>query len=231
MVYTNIIPEFANQYLAAPIINNKQSRHKNESTPYFFTMPSKTMLGAVLKRAHTHFIEADDRRDLSAAIDYAHRKSPHFFLSISTLTAYHAPVAQKLTAALQQRFGLPQSFFMEAETCLQEALLNAVIHGNLGIDSRFQSLSGFERFCELVETRLRKPPYCHRRVQVAFWKRAGNFELHVSDEGDGFRFLSGVPENGLPHGRGLAIVREMASNVYVGDDQRTLCMFFSEVTS
>ncbi|NBX03590.1 MAG: ATP-binding protein [Alphaproteobacteria bacterium] len=192
-------------------------------SPYFFSEPTKKTLACFRSPHHSVFIETKNETSLPPAL----LNMPDFFVLLLTPSTYHLPVAQKLSAALMKRFLLPHEMMIPLETCLQEALLNAVIHGNLAVDSRFQTLSGFESFCSLIETRLAKAPYCNRRITISAWCDTGHLTLCVADEGDGFRFHKGLPEDGMPHGRGMYLIRSLASDVWIGDDRRSLFMTFT----
>ena len=99
--------------------------------------------------------------------------------------------ANALTDALEQA-GLPESLTFDVRLALQEALVNAVEHGN-----------------RLDET---------KRVHVTCDKTDDAVTLVVRDEGDGFD-PGGVPDPTLPenilreHGRGLFLMRRLCDEV------------------
>jgi anti-sigma regulatory factor (Ser/Thr protein kinase) len=66
-----------------------------------------------------------------------------------------------------------------------EALCNAVMHGNLEVDSALRRAdpSEFER---LLHQRRTQPPYSNRRVQVKAVERRDRVEYTIRDEGPGF---------------------------------------------
>jgi anti-sigma regulatory factor (Ser/Thr protein kinase) len=68
---------------------------------------------------------------------------------------------------------------------LEEALANALYHGNLGIGSELRE-TAIDDYWELVEQRRKTPPYCERRihVRVSLCRDKGTFTIR--DEGEGF---------------------------------------------
>ena len=68
---------------------------------------------------------------------------------------------------------------------MDEALANAVYHGNLEMNSDLREKSGKE-FHTVVEQRRREPPYCDRRVLVEAAISSGRAYFTITDEGKGF---------------------------------------------
>lgn len=98
-----------------------------------------------------------------------------------------------------------------AALALHEAILNAIIHGNLGIPSTLkeEDRGAFER---AVEERRGDPAYGSRKVGVRFHGDRASAEYIVEDEGTGFDYReladANDPEMMLrASGRGLVIIR------------------------
>jgi DNA-binding response OmpR family regulator len=93
---------------------------------------------------------------------------------------------------------------------LQELLVNAVEHGNLGITYKEKStlLKGNQWLAE-VERRLQLPVYQNRSVKVEIHRQDGAVQFTISDQGDGFawqNYLEMSPERAFDlHGRGIAM--------------------------
>lgn len=95
---------------------------------------------------------------------------------------------------------------------IQEALLNAWIHGNLEIASSTKQ-EGFEVYDRLIDERRRTAPFGDRTITVRseFTRTLGKIE--IQDEGPGFD-VSTVPDPTLPEnvsrpsGRGLFLMRQ-----------------------
>lgn len=95
-----------------------------------------------------------------------------------------------------------------------ELLINAVEHGNLGVDGREKRellLSG--RLHGELERRLTQVPWARRQATVTLGVECGAVHLVVEDEGEGFDFktvLASTPDLTAPHGRGIFLARAMS---------------------
>jgi anti-sigma regulatory factor (Ser/Thr protein kinase) len=100
---------------------------------------------------------------------------------------------------------------------LEEALTNAMYHGNLGVDSELKA-SGDSLFVRVAEERRTQPPYRDRRIHVLARITTNEATISVRDEGDGFD-PSKLPDPTdpanleLPSGRGLLLIRSFMDEV------------------
>lgn len=112
--------------------------------------------------------------------------------------------------------------FGEAErtrigVALEEALLNALVHGNLEVGSelRLQNNGAYEK---LIALRREKDPYCDRKLTIKARLTPEEAQFIIRDEGPGFD-VAAVPdptilENvGKPSGRGLLLMRAFLDEV------------------
>jgi CheY-like chemotaxis protein len=100
---------------------------------------------------------------------------------------------------------------------LEEALLNAVYHGNLEISSKLKE-DGEEPFHALARVRRSQEPYASRRVRVLSRVTQQQGTFVIADDGPGFDVSSlpdpTDPENLLlPSGRGLLLMRTFMDSV------------------
>lgn len=104
-----------------------------------------------------------------------------------------------------------------AGVALEEALLNAMIHGNLEIDAAVRD-RGYRVFEAAVEERRRKSPYRERRIRVELRLGCDEASIRVADEGPGFDARS-LPDPLSPdnvvrsRGRGLLLMRSFMDEV------------------
>jgi CheY-like chemotaxis protein len=98
---------------------------------------------------------------------------------------------------------------------LQELLINAVEHGNLGMTYREKSdllLAG--AWEEELERRLGLPEYRLRQVEVVYARRPDQISFVIRDQGKGFDcsdYLDFSPERAFDlHGRGIAMARKLS---------------------
>ncbi|QEG20169.1 ATP-binding response regulator [Mariniblastus fucicola] len=100
---------------------------------------------------------------------------------------------------------------------LDEALVNAMHHGNLEVDSTMRE--GDEtNYYELIRVRQGKPPWNDRKVRVEFEFSDQHICIQVSDEGSGFDPAT-IPDPRTPEnlhrvcGRGLFLIRNFMDQV------------------
>src|ERR1022692_381541 len=94
---------------------------------------------------------------------------PDFAWSLTTEATYRNDFAGMVTSALHRRFRIHDSVKMNIETCLREALINAVVHGNLCLECRIESREDFESHYAAIEERIGKAPYKSRRINLTIW--------------------------------------------------------------
>ncbi|MDZ4685879.1 MAG: response regulator [Planctomycetaceae bacterium] len=100
---------------------------------------------------------------------------------------------------------------MRIGVALEEALVNAIIHGNLEVTSELRGEDD-EAYRRLVAERSSAEPYRSRRVKVMAALDANRALIVIRDEGRGFD-VAGLPDPTLPenlpraHGRGLLLIR------------------------
>lgn len=121
-----------------------------------------------------------------------------------------------------QDFGVQFGVFTERDrtrvgVALEEALLNAIVHGNLEVSSKLRDLDDGS-FEKLVALRIGKSPYKDRRVEVLANFSPEMAEFSIRDEGPGFD-VSKLPDPTDPenmaraHGRGVLLMRTFMDEV------------------
>ncbi len=98
---------------------------------------------------------------------------------------------------------------------LNELLVNAVEHGNLGITYEQKSrLKQNDTWLEEIQRRLADSAYKDRMVEISFQRRNGSVTITITDNGDGFewhKYLEFDPERAFDsHGRGIALSKLMS---------------------
>lgn len=152
------------------------------------------------------------------------------FLSLSTATAFNADLTNLLCMACRQRMDLSEERLSDIETAVEEALSNAMVHGNLDIASVLRNdPADFEQYCELVNQRLTTPSYALRRIEVlATWSQT-RIDVEVHDEGRGYDIANfkALPQLEAKCGRGFSLIRDIASTVTIAEHGRSLTMSFA----
>lgn len=101
---------------------------------------------------------------------------------------------------------------------LEEALRNAIHHGNLELGSELREAEDEQEFQRVIEQRRRLPPYKDRKVQVEISISQDGARFLVRDEGPGFD-PSKLPDPRDPDrinnvcGRGVLLMRALMDDV------------------
>ena len=119
---------------------------------------------------------------------------------------------------LQQLGVCDQSGVMQVATALDEALVNAMIHGNLEISSELRVVESGKAYSDLIAQRQQEDPFCNRRVTVSVKATCDEAEFSIRDEGPGFD-VNSVPDPTNPEnlatisGRGLYLINAFMDSV------------------
>lgn len=110
---------------------------------------------------------------------------------------------------------------MHLRLCLEEALSNAIIHGNLEVSSELRDRDD-DSYQQLIKQRSQSVPYRNRRVTVEIDLNRYRAEFVIRDEGPGFDVSSLpdplIPENlQKPSGRGITLMHAFLSEVQYND--------------
>lgn len=171
---------------------------------YYLTKPFLAeVLLAIVEAA---FAQAFQHRDLVENVRRAER--PLAFLRAGTFEFKTLEDARLLAFYLARACPDPERVVQG----LQELLVNAVEHGNLGINYEEKgALLQSGQWLDEVERRLAMPLYRQRQVNVEFERRQGCVQFTIRDEGAGFawhNYLDFAPERAFDlHGRGIALAQ------------------------
>lgn len=174
---------------------------------YYLTKPlDPQLLLAVVEAALN---QDRDFKDMHTAIQEA-EQSLHFIDS-GIFSCRTLEEARLLAKSLAHACPQPE----RVVTGLQELLVNAVEHGNLGITYRDKTRLLLEgRWQEEVARRQEDSCLGRKRVRVALERSQEQVSLTIEDEGDGFDwqdYLEFSPQRAFdPHGRGIAMARLMS---------------------
>lgn len=110
---------------------------------------------------------------------------------------------------------------VRVSVAIEEALVNAIVHGNLEIPSELRE-RGDDAYETGIATRRGQPPYQERRVHVWAALTDEKATVVIRDEGPGFDPADVPdptdPENlAKPHGRGLLLMRAFMDEVTYND--------------
>ena len=100
-----------------------------------------------------------------------------------------------------------------------EALVNALEHGNLDMDSSLKGdfIIGQDTYAALLHSRLEDPDFASRRVNVLVSTTPERYEVTITDDGPGFDLqkITKMADDSLTKqcGRGLAMIRMVMDEV------------------
>jgi DNA-binding response OmpR family regulator len=107
---------------------------------------------------------------------------------------------------------------MQVAMALDEAILNAIVHGNLEVQSSLREIDGGKPYFELIAQRKSESPYKDRQVTVSLEADNGKATFVVRDEGPGFDVASLLSETDHENlegfgGRGLLMIDAFMNEV------------------
>jgi anti-sigma regulatory factor (Ser/Thr protein kinase) len=146
--------------------------------------------------------------------------------SFSAATVYSIDSAALICDALTARGVLSPVRRSDVELSLHETISNAVVHGNLGLESnRKGDALHFAEFAQELQTRMRLP-VAKLRVDISISWDSEFLDITVADKGKGYdeSKLPADIDPFAPAGRGLSIIRSLtlAMNVTHGGRVTTL---------
>lgn len=153
-------------------------------------------------------------------------KTGKLCFSLATNTAYQIDSAALICDALAARGVLSPMRRPDVELSLHECISNAVVHGNLGLQSNMKGdVSNFAKFAQELQAKMKAPEASRRVDIIAGWDHEF-LDISVMDKGSGYDETK-LPANldpFAPAGRGLAIIRSLtlAMNVTHGGRVTTL---------
>jgi CheY-like chemotaxis protein len=137
-------------------------------------------------------------------------------------------LSRHLQSLLADSWGLDRTDRMRTGTALEEALLNAMYHGNLEISSELKE-KDHQAFYALAEDRRNSVPWANRKIHVSVRMNPKDVTFTIRDEGNGFD--PGTlpdptdPENlARPFGRGVMLMRAFMDDVTYNDIGNEVCL-------
>ncbi|MGD0105316.1 MAG: ATP-binding protein [Rhodopila sp.] len=137
-------------------------------------------------------------------------------MTVTAQSVYRHPVAKVFAQALRIRLDLSPDIHERVLTALQETMINAMLHGNLGLDSDLRNdLKGLAASHDVIAARLASGNRSRSLIRVqATWTRS-RLRVVVRDSGDGFERdeLPSIDPARLGSGRGLMILEALCDHV------------------
>ncbi|VAX24783.1 hypothetical protein MNBD_NITROSPINAE02-211 [hydrothermal vent metagenome] len=179
----------------------------------------------IIGRLTSTFDKADKAEMMATAFKYVTYGESKLVLPtdpelIPAVSVYLGELMQSSSETLKRR---------TIELALDEALSNAIYHGNMEISSSLKE-DDFEKFGEEAMRRMGEEPYRSRRVVVRYEFNRRGAKFIIKDEGAGFdwkKYLSKADSDGdMVHGRGLMIIRALASKLQFNESGNQVTITF-----
>jgi len=176
--------------------------------------------------------------DIIEKIDYLQtdKLEQAFISQFCEITAtYSIPSKTKniksLIPALQNHYqllcALNKQEIHRIASCLFEAVNNAIVYGNLGLNPRLKTES-LEKFWEKVKEKESIPELAEKKVTIKGTFSSNLLKFSVEDDGPGFDYKTlpdiTEPNAAVPGGRGLFIVRAFMDEVSWNEKGNSITM-------
>lgn len=175
-----------------------------------------------------HMLREELARTLQDVLDVSHRERCHTRmlehmtdLQCRFVLGHDRSLIPPLVNYFQQhvgRFGLcGEAEITRVGIALDEALVNALYHGNLELDSKLREEES-DTYYQLAEQRMRLPPYNQRRIFIQGRLTPASAEFVIKDEGPGFDPAT-LPDPTDPanlgnvSGRGVLLMRTFMDDI------------------
>ena len=138
-------------------------------------------------------------------------------------------ILARLEAPLVELGIVTEATRMHIGIALDEALRNAMIHGNLEVPSSLRDESCGQAYIDLIQARLKDEQYASRRVFVSLTANPEQAVFVITDQGPGFD-VNSLPDPTDPEnweavsGRGLLLIRSFMDEVQHNDAGNQITM-------
>ncbi len=147
------------------------------------------------------------------------------YISFTTIAVNRRDLASELLAVIDQRRRLTRGNRDNIELALHEALSNAVLHGNLQLESLSGlSVDALERFSDNLTRRITDPDFANRRIDVICDLNGDAVTIDVVDQGSGF--LPKPRPEPQASGRGFELIGASCQSFRLLEGGRRLSMRF-----
>ena len=214
-----------------PLLALDAGQFTSDYNPYFFCYADAPHFSHVLTKPNRIFVEVSTRAGYANSLQWLRDKAPDFGLAITSEMAHSSDISHHITACLHYRFGLHRLTFGDVQTCLQEAIANSLIHGNLGLNHACNTLDDFNHFYTLLAQYLDNTQYRHKHICITASYYGGSLTIGVTHTGKGIlddaHILACHPVSAQQKtGRGLHLIHTLAQQVWCNDNGKSLYFSF-----
>lgn len=173
----------------------------------------ETSLRPIVQQVLSLSREAKWRREISSRIESIEMS----FRLENDETLVPSVIARLEQAACEIDF-CDEMLWMQIAMALDEALVNAIFHGNLEVSSELRQIDDGKPFVDLINQRKSVAPYRDRCVSIQMRMDREKVRFVIADEGPGFK-LDSLPDPRDPAnienagGRGLLLINSFMDEV------------------
>jgi anti-sigma regulatory factor (Ser/Thr protein kinase) len=191
---------------------------------------SEETLQMALAPPATQCVEADLIDDCGDDVVLSQPAPGRLSLIVTTRSAYRHSIVKAFVNAMENRASLSKDLRVRLYSAVQEALMNAVLHGNLRIDSDLRgNLDGLLAAQDAIESKLNLPEIARSKIRVeAIWN-ASVLNVMIRDSGRGYDHENADESPASADrasGRGIAILQAFSDRVAVLNGGTTVNLEF-----
>jgi len=142
----------------------------------------------------------------------------HLNIRLSNDESLVPSVISRLEHAVCEIDFCDEMLWMQIAMALDEAIVNAMFHGNLEVSSALRQTDDGKPFFDMIQSRKKMSPYQDRHVEIQMRVDRQQAEFIITDEGPGFDIFS-LPDPRDPSnlekasGRGLLLIHSFMDKV------------------
>lgn len=130
-------------------------------------------------------------------------------LTLYAFSCYRLPVAEAITQAIAEHYGVSSATKEDMHLCLHEAIANAVVHGNLSVHGTVGNKDDLRSYYAIIETKLAVPALRYSSVHIVITERDNQVQLDIIDEGRGYQYEEFFSDNSsAPTHKGLILIQK-----------------------
>ena len=190
-------------------------------------VPKRSLSTELAEMVQRVVASSQESRKRSELMNRLSERSERFI--IENDVALVMATSRYLQSLLADTWSLEKTDRMRTGTAIEEALLNAMYHGNLEVSSELKD-QDHQAFYLLAEERRHTLPWIDRRIHIHIWMTSQEAKIVIRDDGNGFdpSLLPDPtdPENlARPFGRGVMLMRAFMDSVAFNatGNEVTLC--------
>lgn len=179
-------------------------------------IPKRAVVARLVDSANTVLSASQQQKKRGAAIRYI--ESQHATLKLPNDRSLVPGVVAWMQDLATEHGIVKSQDAVRIGVALEEALLNAMIHGNLEVSSELREQEDGALYDEFIELHSAQEPFCSRKVTATVTLDSESVCFQIADEGPGFD-VSALPDPTDPEnllrssGRGLLLIQAFMDEV------------------